>query len=160
MRKLALYRWFFTQIRQQTPRVQHRFQTRQMSPSIPPFRSPPESVVECPAFKKKRIEVNYQPDTRPWVETAVRTEVENPVQMDSSSVRRRRNRRRKERTHLATHRLHPMNPNHTVGQKSSNLDHVFAALSVRHFARQQGVDLSPLVPGSEKNGRITWSCCR
>jgi 2-oxoisovalerate dehydrogenase E2 component (dihydrolipoyl transacylase) len=47
-----------------------------------------------------------------------------------------------------------MDPNHTVEQKSSNLDHVFAAPSVRHFARQQGVDLGLLVPGSGKNGRI------
>jgi e3 binding domain len=30
----------------------------------------------------------------------------------------------------------------------------FAAPSVRHFARQQGVDLGLLVPGSGKNGRI------
>jgi len=54
----------------------------------------------------------------------------------------------------ATRRPHPMDPNHTGEQKSSNSDHVFAAPSVRHFARQQGVDLGLLVPGSGKNGRI------
>ena len=54
----------------------------------------------------------------------------------------------------ATRRPHPMDPNHSVEQKSSNSDHVFAAPSVRHFARQQGVDLGLLVPGSGKNGRI------
>ncbi|KIM47312.1 hypothetical protein M413DRAFT_440757 [Hebeloma cylindrosporum] len=54
----------------------------------------------------------------------------------------------------ATRRLHPMDPNHTGEQKSSNSDHVFAAPSVRHFARLQGVDLGLLVPGSGKNGRI------
>jgi len=41
----------------------------------------------------------------------------------------------------------PMDPNHTVEQKSSNSDHVFAAPSVRHFARQQRVDLGLLAPG-------------
>jgi len=49
-----------------------------------------------------------------------------------------------------TRRLHPMDPNHTVEQKLSNSDHVFAAPSVRHFARQEGVDLALLVPGSGK----------
>jgi 2-oxoisovalerate dehydrogenase E2 component (dihydrolipoyl transacylase) len=54
----------------------------------------------------------------------------------------------------ATRRTHPMDPNHIVEQKSSNSDHVFAAPSVRHFARQKGVDLGLLAPGSGKNGRI------
>jgi len=53
----------------------------------------------------------------------------------------------------ATRHLHPMDPNHAVEQKLSNSDHVFAA-SVRHFARQEGVDLALLVPGSGKKGRI------
>ena len=75
------------------------------------------------------------------------------VLMVPPRYRRRRNRRRKERTHLATRRPHSMDPNHTLEQKSSNLNYVFAALSVRHFARQQGVDPG-LVPGSGKNGWI------
>ena len=48
--------------------------------------------------------------------------------------------------------LQPIDP--VVEQRSSNLDHIFAAPSVRHFARQQGVDLGLLVPGSGKSGRI------
>ena len=51
----------------------------------------------------------------------------------------------------ATRRVHPMDPNLAVEQKLSN---VFAAPSIRHFARQQGVDLALLVPGSGKKGRI------
>jgi len=49
----------------------------------------------------------------------------------------------------ATLNMHPMSP-----QKASNSEHVFAAPSVRHFARQKGVDLGLLVPGSGKSGRI------
>jgi 2-oxoisovalerate dehydrogenase E2 component (dihydrolipoyl transacylase) len=52
----------------------------------------------------------------------------------------------------ATLGLHPMHP--ALEEKSSNTDHVYAAPSVRHFARQQGVGLGLLVPGSGKSGRI------
>ncbi|KDR70063.1 hypothetical protein GALMADRAFT_255447 [Galerina marginata CBS 339.88] len=56
----------------------------------------------------------------------------------------------------STRRLHPLDPNNTSEQasSSSNADRVFAAPSVRHFARQKGVDLGRLVPGSGKDGRI------
>ncbi|KAH9487392.1 Lipoamide acyltransferase component of branched-chain alpha-keto acid dehydrogenase complex, mitochondrial [Psilocybe cubensis] len=53
-----------------------------------------------------------------------------------------------------TRRLHPLDPNNTPQKISSNHDQVFAAPSVRYFARQNGVDLSLLVPGSGKGGRI------
>jgi len=43
-----------------------------------------------------------------------------------------------------------MDPYHTVGQKSSSLDHVFAALSVRQIARQQGAELSFLFQAVRK----------
>ena len=47
-------------------------------------------------------------------------------------------------------RFHPLDPKNNVVR----VDHVLAAPSVRHFARQQGVDLALLVPGSGKDGRI------
>lgn len=48
---------------------------------------------------------------------------------------------------------HPLDPkNEKVA--ISNADSVFAAPSVRHFARQKGVDLAKLVPGTGKDGRI------
>ncbi|KAG5650716.1 hypothetical protein H0H81_011263 [Sphagnurus paluster] len=50
----------------------------------------------------------------------------------------------------ADRRLHPMDPKFTPGAA----DNVLAAPSVRHFARQQGVDLAKLMPGTGKGGRI------
>jgi 2-oxoisovalerate dehydrogenase E2 component (dihydrolipoyl transacylase) len=47
-------------------------------------------------------------------------------------------------------RFHPLDPMNT----GSKVDNVFAAPSVRHLARQKGVDLALLVPGSGKDGRI------
>jgi 2-oxoisovalerate dehydrogenase E2 component (dihydrolipoyl transacylase) len=47
-------------------------------------------------------------------------------------------------------RFHPLDPKNT----DSKVTNVFAAPSVRHYARQKGVDLGLLVPGSGKDGRI------
>ncbi|KAJ4488011.1 2-oxoacid dehydrogenases acyltransferase-domain-containing protein [Lentinula aciculospora] len=52
----------------------------------------------------------------------------------------------------ATRSKHPMDPTFTPDAES-NLP-VFATPSVRHFARQRGVDLSQLAPGSGRDGRI------
>ena len=49
---------------------------------------------------------------------------------------------------------HPLDPANTLLEKSVNSDNVFAAPSVRHFARKNGVDLGNLVPGTGKGGRI------
>ena len=49
---------------------------------------------------------------------------------------------------------HPLDPANTFQEKSVNADNVFAAPSVRYFARKNGVDLSSLVPGTGKGGRI------
>ena len=49
---------------------------------------------------------------------------------------------------------HPLDPASTLQENSINADNVFAAPSVRHFARKNGVDLSSLVPGTGKGGRI------
>ena len=49
---------------------------------------------------------------------------------------------------------HPLDPANTFQERSINSDNVFAAPSVRHFARKNGVDLSGLVPGTGKGGRI------
>ncbi|KAF8959802.1 2-oxoacid dehydrogenases acyltransferase-domain-containing protein [Flammula alnicola] len=54
----------------------------------------------------------------------------------------------------ATRRFHPLDPQNTSEARTSNADRVFAAPSVRYFARQKGVDLGLLVPGSGKGGRI------
>ena len=91
MPTLVSYWQFFTQI-QRPFRVQHRFQTREMtmesSPSIPQIRSVPELGAEGPAFKKQRLEANDESDTRALVHTAVQIEVEEEiaVRMDSSSA--------------------------------------------------------------------------
>ncbi|KAF4623419.1 hypothetical protein D9613_001377 [Agrocybe pediades] len=53
-----------------------------------------------------------------------------------------------------TRRLHPLDPQNTSTGTSVGMDKVFAAPSVRHFARQNGIDLRLLVPGSGKDGRI------
>lgn len=51
---------------------------------------------------------------------------------------------------------HPLDPTNTASTSfaSSTLDHTLATPSVRHFARQQGVDISALTPGSGRDGRI------
>lgn len=53
-------------------------------------------------------------------------------------------------------RLHPMDPENTPKKRASDVD-VLATPSVRHFARQKGVDLVQLAPGSGKRGRIEKS---
>jgi 2-oxoisovalerate dehydrogenase E2 component (dihydrolipoyl transacylase) len=52
---------------------------------------------------------------------------------------------------------HPLDPANTFQEKSITSDNVFAAPSVRHFARKNGVNLSNLVPGTGKGGRIEKS---
>lgn len=53
-----------------------------------------------------------------------------------------------------TRRLHPLDPQNASKGTSVGMDKVYAAPSVRYFARQNGVDLTLLVPGSGKDGRI------
>lgn len=52
----------------------------------------------------------------------------------------------------ASRRKHPMDPTFTPDAKSNSP--IFATPSVRHIARQRGVDLAQLAPGSGKEGRI------
>ena len=49
---------------------------------------------------------------------------------------------------------HPMDPQYASETASANLKDVLATPAVRHFARQNGVDLAQLVPGSGKDGRV------
>ncbi|KAJ3737920.1 hypothetical protein EV360DRAFT_77306, partial [Lentinula raphanica] len=51
-------------------------------------------------------------------------------------------------------RKHPMDPTFSPLDADSTSP-VLATPSVRHFARQRGVDLAQLVPGSGRDGRIT-----
>lgn len=54
-------------------------------------------------------------------------------------------------------RPHPMDPNVSAESKAAfgtNAENVLATPSVRHFARQNGVNLAKLAPGSGKGGRI------
>jgi 2-oxoisovalerate dehydrogenase E2 component (dihydrolipoyl transacylase) len=55
----------------------------------------------------------------------------------------------------APHGLHPLDPNYVpkAGGGVHGND-VLAAPSVRHFARQSGVDLALLMPGSGNGGRV------
>ncbi|KAI0056492.1 CoA-dependent acyltransferase [Artomyces pyxidatus] len=59
-------------------------------------------------------------------------------------------------THSESRRRHPLDPTRvdTDVVPASNAASVLALPAVRHFARQSGVDLALLVPGSGKNGRI------
>lgn len=50
--------------------------------------------------------------------------------------------------------LHPLDPNYAPGTNNTQGKDVLAPPSVRHFARQSGVNLLNLVPGSGKDGRI------
>ena len=59
-----------------------------------------------------------------------------------------------ESTLALTKHPHPLDPANTFEEKSINSDNVFAAPLVRHFARKNGVNLSSLVPGTGKGGRI------
>ncbi|KAI0319888.1 2-oxoacid dehydrogenases acyltransferase-domain-containing protein [Amylostereum chailletii] len=54
---------------------------------------------------------------------------------------------------VESRRRHPLDPNHTSAAATNAAD-VLALPAVRHFARQSGVDLTLLTPGSGKNGRI------
>jgi 2-oxoisovalerate dehydrogenase E2 component (dihydrolipoyl transacylase) len=76
------------------------------------------------------------------------TEGELPVEAVSTS-----NESKQEEV-VPTRHPHPLDPAITFQEKSINSDNVFAAPSVRHFARKNGVDLSSLVPGTGKGGRI------
>ena len=53
-----------------------------------------------------------------------------------------------------TRQPHPLDPANTLELKAINSENVFATPSVRHFARKKGVDLTSLVPGTGKGGRI------
>ena len=50
--------------------------------------------------------------------------------------------------------VHPLDPKYAPESGQARKENVFAAPSVRHLARQNGVDLGLLVPGSGKAGRI------
>lgn len=55
-------------------------------------------------------------------------------------------------------RHHPLDPNNQVEPNRFGSDDALALPSVRHFAMKSGIfDLSKLVPGSGKNGRIEMS---
>lgn len=48
---------------------------------------------------------------------------------------------------------HPLDPTNTASTSSMS-DHALATPSVRHFARQHGLDISVLAPGSGREGRV------
>ena len=61
---------------------------------------------------------------------------------------------------VPTRHPHPLDPANTLQEKSIyKSDNVFAVPSVQHFSRKNGVDLSSLVPGTGKGGRIKKSRC-
>lgn len=58
----------------------------------------------------------------------------------------------------ASRRHHPLDPNKSAEPVQPNSNDAFAVPSVRHFAMKNGIlNLSRLVPGSGKNGRIEKS---
>ena len=77
------------------------------------------------------------------------TEGDLPVEAVSTT-----NESKQEEVVPGTRHPHPLDPANTLPEKSINSDNVFAAPSVRHFARKNGVDLNSLVPGTGKGGRI------
>ena len=80
------------------------------------------------------------------------TEGDIPVEPVSSTSSL--NESKQEEVESTLRRPHPLDPANTLQPKSANSDNVFAAPSVRHFARKNGVDLGSLVPGTGKGGRI------
>ncbi|KAI6020971.1 CoA-dependent acyltransferase [Pisolithus microcarpus] len=50
-------------------------------------------------------------------------------------------------------RKHPLDPTNDLSGTATT-DHVLATPSVRHFARQHGVDLAAIAPGSGRDGRV------
>lgn len=56
------------------------------------------------------------------------------------------------RTNFSSRKHHPLDPNAPAGKESPA--NILATPSVRHYAREKGVDLTHLVPGSGKGGRI------
>lgn len=54
----------------------------------------------------------------------------------------------------SSRRPHPLDDNRPAADRAASTDEVFAAPSVRHFARQSGVDLAKVAPGSGKDGRV------
>lgn len=85
------------------------------------------------------------------------TEDTHPVEAVSttSSLNESKQEKEIESTLAPTRHSHPLDPaKNTLEHQSINSDNVFAAPSVRHFARKNGVDLSSLVPGTGKGGRI------
>ncbi|KAG6816569.1 hypothetical protein H0H87_004929 [Tephrocybe sp. NHM501043] len=87
------------------------------------------------------IEVEEEVDeSTPEPTPAVKEETARPVETSSPAEPARR--------------THPLDPSFTPSKDSSSADSVLAPPSVRHYARQQGVDLVQLAPGSGKGGRI------
>ncbi|KAF8798356.1 CoA-dependent acyltransferase [Phlegmacium glaucopus] len=88
------------------------------------------------------------------VEEEFITEGNQPVEVVSTTSSPNEGKQEVEATLTHTRHPHPLDPANTIEHKSTNADNVFAAPSVRHFARKNGVDLSSLVPGTGKGGRI------
>ena len=58
-------------------------------------------------------------------------------------------------TGAGTPRKHPLDPTNVASLSSGpTSDHSLATPSVRHFARQHGVDIALLAPGSGRDGRV------
>lgn len=89
--------------------------------------------------------------------TGVDPSVAEPLQTSSKDtnpapIQESISREEKPRSTLPTSNKHPMDPRGSPDAKSSSP--VLAAPSVRRFARQTGVDLSQLAPGSGRDGRV------
>ncbi|KAG6330380.1 hypothetical protein ID866_8710 [Astraeus odoratus] len=53
-----------------------------------------------------------------------------------------------------TRRKHPLDPTNNIAPAAAPTDDVLATPSVRHFAREHGVDLTAIAPGSGRDGRV------
>ena len=51
-------------------------------------------------------------------------------------------------------RMHPMDPNYRAEVATPDTRDILAKPSVRHYAKQKGVDLVKLMPGSGRDGRV------
>lgn len=93
------------------------------------------------------IEVEDEDDTTgvEITETTNRSPVQQPIQTKDNTRTKA-----PQSTHDPRQR-HPLDPANVA---TGTTDHVLATPSVRHFARQHGVDLAAIAPGSGRDGRV------
>ncbi|KIK92352.1 hypothetical protein PAXRUDRAFT_580440 [Paxillus rubicundulus Ve08.2h10] len=104
------------------------------------------------------IEVEEEEDTdssSPANETTTSTELPAQSQPEGPSVESAQNGTGVLREAPPTsHKKHPLDPTNGTASTLPRVDNSLAIPSVRHFARQHGVDIAVIAPGSGRDGRV------